>query len=74
MPKPLRSLADRFGSAARCRHESSQRRARHFWHHLYKLLNERAREQVLTAWEHAKMDDGPAELDAIIKRLVSEGL
>lgn len=62
-----RELLDLFQAKARCEH--TQGKAAAVWLWLQAYLNTQDRRKLLSAWGHATMQEGPAELDTVCKEI-----
>lgn len=67
--RPLIIVLGEFRNKARCRH--SQVKAQSLWRELKDRVSDRERGELFTAWDHALMDEGPAELDEVCDRLIA---
>ena len=69
-PADLAMAIRRFGAKARCAH--SQRSAHNAWNDLVGYgVSEKDLARLMVAWSHAKAEEGPAELDALVKELTA---
>ena len=66
------ALIRRFGAKARCAH--SQKSAYRLWRCIIdaRYVSSRDVSRLSVAWAHAKAEEGPAELDALVKEITAD--
>ncbi len=66
-PQSRTQLLDAFQAKAGCSH--TQRKAESLWELLWPKLTEAERTKLQTAWGHATLEEGRAELDKVCAEL-----
>lgn len=66
----MKPLIDQWHHAARCRHETSQRKAWSLWYDLKSQLTSSDATELMIAWLHnTEAEQSPKELDYLISRI-----
>lgn len=69
----MKPLIVQWHHAARCRRETSQRKANNLWNRISDTLRPEDRTALVTAWSHCVMaEQSPSELDSLMKKLVDK--